>query len=293
VRLLLLLPQELTVAVLARNRSGVRAAIALFTVATGFAGLRVTAEQPGSPQTAAETSDQRAALQGWAQAANEWVSESPRGGDPRLARGVLLECLASPRGQVVPAALLPREEREACGAAIASNPAPGRVITQYLTPKLNYGCSTGAEREYRAALSRNPDLAEARVRLAFLALRRGDQPGSQDERALAGVGQARADTQLAYLSSMSLGLLEERRHNPSGAAAHYERARAIGPGWPSASYAIAAMFLQQRAAEQARDLLVAKTSSDRSDPWYRYSCEVITASVATELERRLQRQRGR
>jgi hypothetical protein len=90
---------------------------------------------------------------------------------------------------------------------------------------------------------------------------------------------------------MFLGLSAEKRRDLAGAVARYEQARVIGPDYASVRYALASVLLRQGLTQPARELLNLSNGPAGVDPWYSYSCEILTPEVSTRL-RQWQAARG-
>jgi hypothetical protein len=113
--------------------------------------------------------DQRR-LTNWAVGVREWLRKSPRDGGAHLARGVLLECLASPlHRDAFSWSLLSAEDARACAsppAARGEDLPPGRLQVLYVTPELAMlACQRAARQAYQKALDRDKELTEAALRL--------------------------------------------------------------------------------------------------------------------------------
>jgi tetratricopeptide (TPR) repeat protein len=219
-------------------------------------------------------------------ATRRWVASSPRNSHAQLARGVLLECVAA-RGTASLVNLLSKEDSEVCGfngALRSEELRPGQSRTLYLTPIATLGCEKAARQAYERALSRDPSLAEARLRLAHLVIRQPRLiPLKNDDPKLIELSSAAPDVRIGFLASMFLGLAAEKRNDLAAAAIRYERARVVGPEWASARYALGSVLLQQGRAEPARDLLRGAAEPHPSDPWYGYACRIMTSEVLSEL----------
>ena len=97
--------------------------------------------QPWSPA--------QAELISWAYAVQEWLHQSPNSPRAQLARGVMLECLASPvHGNGFLNDMLRREDQEQCAARGFSPDRlkPGLTVVlvllrQYVCDRLSHGCA--------------------------------------------------------------------------------------------------------------------------------------------------------
>ena len=252
-------------------------------LADGLAGAPVVA---GSQDLSARPSAVRA-----------WLKSSPKDARAQLARGVLLECLASPVHREVPVwQLLPEEDAEACGTP-AMPPGdqiqPGRVQTQFWSTELvRRGCQRVARQAYERALKHDSSLTEARLRLSSLTIRQPrTSPLKNDDRDLVSLTQSTEKRDFVYLASMFLGLGAERRGDLTAAKARYGHARTVASEWPSAAYALAAVMIREGDIEGASALLSKELSKPLEDPWYRYPCEILTPEIRNDLAAWESRQR--
>jgi hypothetical protein len=125
---------------------------------------------------------------------------------------------------------------------------------------------------------------EAQLRLAYLKIRQPRlTPLKDDDPKLSELSSVAGDVRFGYLASMFLGLAAEKRTDLSAAAVRYERARAVGPQWPSARYALASVLFQQGHWELAQELLQGGSQVDLSDPWYGFACTIMTTDALAEL----------
>jgi tetratricopeptide (TPR) repeat protein len=216
---------------------------------------------------------------------HQWHRADKRSGDAQVARGVLFECIASPAGIAnVSLVRLPEDERDAC-QLVLPNPQPGQMFAQNLSPFVNRGCRRAAQHAYEAALDRNPDLTEAKLRLGLMAVRSASRADADRERTLSEIAERAPEVSERYLATMSLGLAAEKRGDLSVAVQRYRQAVATAPNWASARSGLAAALTMSGQTEDARRVLdVGSAASD--DAWYRYPCEILTPRVSAELRRR-------
>jgi hypothetical protein len=240
------------------------------------------------PQIRASLLPAQQEVLGWGLAVKAWVADSPKSLDAQLARGVLLECLASPaHGTGYPKSMLSAEDDEACGYHAPQSAPPGHDLisrTWLELPMSTLGCEKGARTVYEKILKTDPSREEAELRLGYLRVREPRlTPAKDDEPGLVRLAAAGSDARTRYLASLFLGLAAEKRRDLDTAARRYEAARAVGPDWPSARFALASVQLQQARPDTARDLLAGDAHADPADPWNGYSCRIMTPGVADEL----------
>ena len=127
------------------------------------------------------------------------------------------------------------------------------------------GDLTAAKRDLEAAVARDPELHEARVRLGRVlwTLGRPDEARTALE---AAVRQAR-DPSLAYLARLFLGRVLEDTKDLPGAVAHYREALAIDPHAQAAALALSeALLLQGEEGESRRVADEALAHAPRPQP---------------------------
>ena len=128
-----------------------------------------------------------------------------------------------------------------------------------------------AEVTYRRALTADPALTEARVRLGYVLLRlnRLDEARHELSTALSTASASRT----IYLAALFLGAVHEAAGNIDQAVATYRRARDVTPGCQVAAIGLAnALRLTgqyEGAAEAARTAAMAGASAC-DDPWWSY-----------------------
>ena len=147
------------------------------------------------------------------------------------------------------------------------------------------GCERGAKQAYERALDRDASLAEPALRLAYLAIHQSrTSPLKKDDERLVALSKGHLDTRVTFLATMFLGIGAEKRGDLPGSQSRYEAARALAPAWPSARYALSAVLVQQGRTESARDLLGSEGRQDAGDPWYGYSCTLMTSEALEKLQ---------
>jgi hypothetical protein len=143
-----------------------------------------------------------------------------------------------------------------------------------------------AERFFRRALSLNPGLTEARLRLGRVLLLRGRHKEAADElrQAYASVD----DDLLRYYSALFLGAAEEALGNHERAAESYARAADLYPTAQSPHLALSALARRRGDREGAlreiqRVFDLPATGPERQDPWWTY-----LVAQARNADRRLE-----
>ena len=129
-----------------------------------------------------------------------------------------------------------------------------------------------AERAYRNALSAQPDLVEARLRLGRVLTLHGDTEGAV--RILAEIGEG-SEGAYRYLARMFEGDLCERRGDAAEAERRYLAATALLPRAQSAYMALGhlrhSMGARAAAAADVRATTLDTSVPDAADPWFWYS----------------------
>lgn len=229
-------------------------------------------------------------LVSWGSAVKEWTAASPRDPHAQLARSVLLECLASPvHGDAFPKSMLSDEDNEACGfhPPVATLPEGTYLKTWQELPMSALGCEKAARTIHEKNLILDPTIEESQLRLAYLKIREPRTvPLKNDDPSLLRLATSSTDVRFKFLAELFLGLAAEKRKDIDKAAEFYTRAVAANEHWLSARYALASVRLLQGKGVLARDLLPAAVHPDPSDPWYGYSCRIMTQQVVDELRRR-------
>ncbi len=176
--------------------------------------------------------------------------------DPDLLfdSGCLHETFAAPRVQtLIQTTTLPNERR---------------IAVAGVSPNLRE-----AERYFREALERNPNLAEARIRLARVLLKRGRHESARAElqRAL----EATSDTLLLYYAQLFLADAERSLGGFEAARKAYEKAAELYPRAQSPYLGLS--HLARRTGDRAAALRAIQQvlslqadEREREDPWWRY-----------------------
>lgn len=129
-----------------------------------------------------------------------------------------------------------------------------------------------AERAYRNALSAEPDLVEARLRLGRVLALDGDTEGAV--RVLAEIGEG-SEAAYRYLARMFEGDLCERRGDAAEAERRYLAATALLPRAQSAYMALAhvrhSTGARAAAAADVRATTLDTSVPDSGDPWFGYA----------------------
>jgi tetratricopeptide (TPR) repeat protein len=129
-----------------------------------------------------------------------------------------------------------------------------------------------AERFLRRALTQDPDLAEARVRLGRVLVLRGRHQDAADT--LRQVGTDAGDGLMRYYGMLLLGAAEEGVGNHEGAAASYAMAAAQYPAAQSPLLALSALAWRRgerdAALTQIQRVFDLPAGAEREDPWWTY-----------------------
>ena len=231
------------------------------------------------------TAEQRELIT-WGYAVRAWITSEPRNAKAQMARGVLLECLASPQlaDGFLPD-MLPPGDREECQAGLpVQSYSAGFLSSSWRLKPMNVaGCRRAAMSSYIRVLSREPTSPEAQLRTAAHVVKSSWPPPKADDARLVKLVNSEADPQVRFLALLFLGLGAERRMDLSAARARYEAARSINPAWISAQHSIASTLLQQGRFDLAQEALPVESRPDQSDPWYSYPCRILTHDVLAEL----------
>jgi len=138
-------------------------------------------------------------------------------------------------------------------------------------PKTSETELEAAEREFRFAVSADPTLHEARIRLAHVLSRLGDDRGAAD--AVRPALEVPLPPFLEFYAAMLLGRSEEHLGHYQEADDAYARAAARFPDAPSARMGRSRVALAQGRAAEALASLAAVTTAgapDDGDPWLLY-----------------------
>ena len=207
----------------------------------------------------------------WGFATQWWLADTPNDPGAHLARGVLLECLAHRAGSsLFSQTILPEDDRSRCRWASAPD------------------CNNQARRVYdRTIARRDGDTVTPEMSLRLARLESLDDPRRGQE-TLRELAAASSDVRLRYLATLFLGASAEARRESDAARTAYHQAMRIEPRWASARFAAAT--LDVRAGEIPSETLVQPSAnSGPPDPFYGYSCTILTAAVADELASRQRR----
>lgn len=216
------------------------------------------------------------------------------GRDPLLAlyQGTLHQTFADPRLQryasrtladLEPAARAAMRQGGATGIArttgnmsrgrvgagmFGAPPSPGSIPMLPRSAKLELD---DAERWLRRALSLDPTLVEARIRLAHVLSAAGEH--AQAVEMLGPVDEATLPPFSGFYAAMVLGRSQEHLGRYAEAGAAYARAAAIFPGGQSVEIGRSRVALAQGHTADALDVAVAVAgpgSTERDDPWTSY-----------------------
>ncbi len=125
---------------------------------------------------------------------------------------------------------------------------------------------------FERALTLDPALVEAHLRLARLAMNRGDDPGAEQE--LRTVTQASTDPNHVYLVHLWLGDIRERQKQWNAAAESYVEAVKARPDGQSAYVALARVLHEMGQGGQAAGVMdrwfARGITSPVADPWWIY-----------------------
>jgi len=144
------------------------------------------------------------------------------------------------------------------------------VIPNYSSPmsRLTY-----AESFYRRALTLDPHLTEARLRLGRVLFLRNQREPARHE--LVSVTQISRDPALLYLAHLFQGALAQSVSDFQSARREYQLALELGPRYQTASIALS--FVEHLAGREsaAREVMAQwqesrRSPSDESDPWWDY-----------------------
>jgi hypothetical protein len=210
-------------------------------------------------------------IAGWGFAVQWWLAVAPADPGAHLATGVLLECLAHRAGaSLFTPIILPEANRVRCSWASSAE------------------CHREARRVYTRITARQTEKAVmAEIALRLARLESLDDPRRGYE-ALQEIATTSGDARLSYLARLFVGAAAEARREFDAAQDAYRGAMQFEPRWSSARFAAAT--LQVRAGEVPDEALIrSPADSSARDPYYGYSCTILTASVAAELESKQQR----
>jgi len=178
----------------------------------------------------------------------------PEDPDLLLDRGCLHETFAAPRIQAV--------------VQTTTLPNRGRILVASASSNLR-----DAERYFRQALDRKPNMTEARVRLARVLVLR-ERPGRARTELQRAIAETK-DAVLLYYSQLFLADAEQALGNFDAAREAYQRAAAFYPRAQSPYLGLSHLARRQgdrpgahRAIQQV--LSLSADEREREDPWWRY-----------------------
>jgi hypothetical protein len=131
-----------------------------------------------------------------------------------------------------------------------------------------------AARSFDAALKIDPNLTEARLRLARIRAPKD----ARAARHLEEIARAEGAPVLSYLAAMSRAEVSRERDDVPGAAGGYETARTLYPRSTAAAVALSSITASSP---------VPFEMLDPDDVYYTYPCTVLTTGVATALAERI------
>jgi tetratricopeptide (TPR) repeat protein len=132
------------------------------------------------------------------------------------------------------------------------------------------GLRASAEASYRRALSLDPGLAEARLRLAGVKMLQNDRKTARVELQRALVDAT--TTRQRYLAHLFLGEIEQVERDLVAARNEYEAARVAGPGYqtPYVALGFVAQLLGERDGLHNLAAAAARSEDRERDPWWGY-----------------------
>lgn len=211
----------------------------------------------------------------WGRSLKGWLREAPDDARALTAYGGFLECLISrlsdSQGYHQLADEFPPIER-------------GCVISSSMGGRREY-CFKPIKAVYQRALRANPEVEEARLRLAGLQLAAGGDETKTGRRALEQLADSASSRVVRYTANLLLATHELRGAAPDLLAAEswFKAAAALYPEWVSARLGAAAV-----AARQGKIAVDLDTSGAIADPWYSYPCRVLDPQTAAALAARTQ-----
>jgi tetratricopeptide (TPR) repeat protein len=126
-----------------------------------------------------------------------------------------------------------------------------------------------AEKYFKQAAALAPDLAEARLRLGRVLMRRGDLDGATRE--LRAALEHTAHDQVLYLAWLLLGLVDVDRGNLESAEKSYLEALRLFPRAQAVKVAMSELaYLKGRDGDAAAQVVSMLQSFLREDPWWAY-----------------------
>jgi tetratricopeptide (TPR) repeat protein len=126
-----------------------------------------------------------------------------------------------------------------------------------------------AEKDFKQSAALAPDLAEARLRLGRVLMRRGDLDGATRE--LRGALAHAVQDQIRYLAWLFLGLVDVDRGDLEGAEQSYLEALRLFPRAQTVKVAMSELaYLKGRDGDAAAQIVALLQSFVREDPWWGY-----------------------
>jgi hypothetical protein len=196
------------------------------------------------------------ALRHWSDAVDAWKREERGSAKPLLAEGVLLDCLG--RMQGIKTRLVLNERAQPSFQSLAAE-RPGR-----------------AARAFERALEREPDLIEARFRLARIRALEDAEPRALRE--LEDLAGGASDSPFTYLAAVSRAEAARAGSDRGAALFWYRRAIEIYPPSAAAAFGLASI-------EAGRSIAFETLAAN--DVYYGYPCTILTASVHSEMSERV------
>jgi tetratricopeptide (TPR) repeat protein len=190
----------------------------------------------------------------WTLAVTSWKKEAP-GPAVALAEGVLFDCLG-------------RTDR------LMTNFTYGRAADRRFQELARANRFERAATLFEAALKSDPTLLEARFRAARIRSLTDEKAAE----ALEGIATSQTNADVSYLAAVNRAVIAQDRNDTPAAIRWYEYAQRLRPGSTAAAVGLGLVDPGSR---------VRFASLDSVDPYYTYPCRILTASVATELTRRI------
>ena len=126
-----------------------------------------------------------------------------------------------------------------------------------------------AEKDFKQSAALAPDLAEARLRLGRVLMRRGDLDGATRE--LRGALAHAVQDQIRYLAWLFLGLVDVDRGDLESAEKSYLEALRLFPRAQTVKVAMSELaYLKGRDGDAAAQIVALLQSFVREDPWWGY-----------------------
>lgn len=209
----------------------------------------------------------------WGRALKGWLREVPNDANALTAYGGFLECLISPLN-------------DSGGYQKLTDEFPpierGCAISASVGGRRDY-CFKPIKSTYQRALKANPQMEEARLRLAGLQLTAGGNEQTAGRQALEHLTDGGSSAVIRYLANLLLAAHEMRGASPDLPAADrwFTTANTLYPEWLSARLGMAAVAARRHGIVAGVD-----TNSAAGDPWYSYPCRVLDPRAAAVLDAR-------